>query len=362
MTKENPLENWEDTSLALKSEGTAGVYRRHLNIFLRETKVTLQDMIKWDKETARRKLLKYMGGMKKRGIAHKTMGVAWYSLRDFFKANGIKIDEKIPISTKKRKYRDYIPTKAELRRILDHSPLQVKLGMCIMAFTGLGPEDAVALTYGNFKDDLEAGISPVMLTLRRTKTGEEFITFVPDQTIRYLKEWLECREKKGEKIDDKTPILTWTKSYAMSQKQTEYIKKAGIKVRTGFRLRNYGLRKYFRRGLLGKADESLAEFFMGHNTDLPGIYSGLEDLDPEAIKKAREIYTGALPDLITEGDISLNDFNEVKDKIDQLENENAKLKERLNGFSLALNSLSNGEVHEIAGVLARALKNKKKRE
>jgi integrase len=230
-----------------------------------------------------------------------------------------------------------------------------------MAFSGLSPVDVIRRKYGDFKDDLETGISPLMLTIRRKKSGNEFITFVPDQTIRYLKEWLNYRQSKGEKLDDDTPIFFWTKTLSMIIKQTEYIKKSGVKIRNGFRMRNYCFRKYFRRGLMGNVDESLAEFFMGHTVDLPGIYSGLVDLDPEAIAKAKKEYEKALPDLVTEGKVSIRDFTDLKNRMEQLERENMSLKERLNGFQYALNSLSPENINHIAEVLARALENKKKK-
>jgi len=312
------------------------MYQRHLKKFLKYRRVTPNKAAKWDKEKATSELLRYMGWLKREEMAPKTRGLAWHALRDFFRAVGkFKIDERIPVKTKIRVHRDIIPTKEQLRQILDHSPIQGKLGESLMAFSGLSPADCVRLTYDDFKEYFEGdkkGIAPAMLTIRRKKTGEEFITFVPKQTLRYLEEWLQLRRKQGEEIKENTHILRWNAS-SMTHQQSKYIRRAGLQVRKGFRLRNYSLRKYFRRGLLGKVDESLSEFFMGHNTDLPGIYAGLVDLDPEAIKKAREEYLKALPDLQTEGIISPDEFTGLRNKMGDLETENQKLRERLNGLN-----------------------------
>lgn len=326
----NAIENWKLERLNSKSENTRYVYQYHLRRFLDYRKVTADEMAKWDEKKATHELLVYMGHLKQKGMSSKTRALSWNALKSFFRSTGVRIDERAPVKIKERKYRDMVFTKPQIKKILDFAPLQVKLGISLMSFSGLSPSDAVKLTYGHFKYDMERNITPVMLTIKRKKTGNEYVTFVPEQTIRYLKEWLECRQKK-EKITDKTRIFRWNNPQYLICKQTEYIKKASITPRNGFRIRNYCFRKYYRQQMMGKVTESLLEFSMGHDTDLPAIYSGIVDLDEEAIKKMREEFAEPLLQIQTEGGVSTEELDKVNEKLTVLEDENRKLKERVNG-------------------------------
>jgi len=330
------IRNWKLERLNTKSENTINAYQIHLRRYLDYRKVTADEMAKWDEKNATHELLIYMGYLSQQNKAPQTMALSWNALKSFFRSTGIKIDERAPVRIKERKYRDMVFTKSQIKKTLDFAPLQVKLGISLMAFSGLSPSDAVRLTYGHFKYDLDRNITPVMLTIKRKKTGQDYVTFVPEQTIRYLKEWIEYRQRdkksknkkviKGEVIKDETPIFRWSNSSYMIKKQTEYIRKETIEPRNGFRIRNYCFRKYYRQQLTGKLPEFLIEFSMGHDTQLMGIYSGIVDLDEGAVKAMRDEFAEALPPITTEGGIPTAEMDEVKEKVSMLEDENKQLK------------------------------------
>jgi integrase len=67
--------------------------------------------------------------------------------------------------------------------------------------SGLSLSDLLALTYGDIKEELEKGITPICLSLTRKKTGIAFLTFLGSWSIKLLKEYLANR-----KLEYETPI------------------------------------------------------------------------------------------------------------------------------------------------------------
>jgi integrase len=127
--------------------------------------------------------------------------------------------------------------------------------------SGLSMSDLLALTYGDIKEDLEKGITPVCLSLTRKKTGIAFITFLGGWAVWLLREHL-----ANSKLDDETCI------YNVSSRAVHaYFRNAAQEFAGDFRGRNpyspHSLRAAFRTFLSDhKVDPLYIEFWMGHKT------------------------------------------------------------------------------------------------
>jgi len=125
--------------------------------------------------------------------------------------------------------------------------------------SGLSVSDLLALTYGDIKEELEKGVTPLCLHLTRKKTGISFITFLGNWSIKLLKEYLTDR-----KLEDETPI------YNVSERVMHaYFRKTAQKYADKFRGRNpyspHSFRAAFRTFLSDhKVDPLYIEFWMGH--------------------------------------------------------------------------------------------------
>ena len=76
-------------------------------------------------------------------------------VKSFFKFHGIEVKGEFPLK-RKVKYLDKIPTRNELKLILNAAPsLSTKIGIQLMAYGGLRPEDIYDLTYASIKRDFE---------------------------------------------------------------------------------------------------------------------------------------------------------------------------------------------------------------
>jgi hypothetical protein len=90
-----------------------------------------------------------------------------------------------------------------------------------MAFSGLRPESlgnydgSDGIRLGDFveaeirEDGMEFAKVPTMLVVRKSlsKARHQYFTFVPQQTITYIQEYLKERVKQGEKLTKDSPLL-----------------------------------------------------------------------------------------------------------------------------------------------------------
>ncbi|MEM2027422.1 MAG: site-specific integrase, partial [Candidatus Bathyarchaeia archaeon] len=98
---------------------------------------------------------------------------------------------------------------------------RARVSIALIAFSGLRPQtlgnydgsDGVRL--GDFPeaeirpDGIEFKKVPTMLIVRKnlSKTKHQYFTFVPQQTITYIKEYLEKRAEAGERLGIDSPLL-----------------------------------------------------------------------------------------------------------------------------------------------------------
>ena len=93
--------------------------------------------------------------------------------------------------------------------------------IALMAFSSLRPESLGdylgkdGLKLGDFRDVeikpkmIEFKKIPVMLVIRRnlSKARFQYFTFVPEEGLTYIREYLDGRTRAGERLDDKTRLL-----------------------------------------------------------------------------------------------------------------------------------------------------------
>jgi integrase len=136
--------------------------------------------------------------------------------------------------------------------------------------SGLSLSDALALTYGDVKDEYEAGVVPMCIDLVRIKTDTPHMTFVGDYALSLLREYLRSRRPKPDEPLFRIPRRTVDHCFEVAAK----------KFLRGFTGRNpcsaHSLRAAFRT-LLRDANcpEEYVEFWMGHNVfgDIRKVYT-----------------------------------------------------------------------------------------
>ncbi|MGC8992078.1 MAG: site-specific integrase, partial [Thermoplasmata archaeon] len=205
-----------------------------------------------------------------------------------------------------------VPTKEELARMLRKASSRGRVAIALMAFSGLRPE-----SLGNYdgtdgirlgdikdlaiKDEIEFINVPAMIIVRNSlsKSRKQYFTFIPEEGITYIHEYLEERIKKGEILNENSPLLQFD---VRGIKKNKFMRTLLIArdirdaIRTaGLNMRPYVLRGYFATALdiaesKGLISHPWRMFIMGHKGDIEARYSTNKRLPPDMIEEMRESY------------------------------------------------------------------------
>jgi len=217
---------------------------------------------------------------------------------------------------------EQIPSQDQLSRILRASSLRVKAMIALMAFAGLRPQ-----SIGNhdgsdglmLKDLPELKIEgeevsfkkiPAIIVVRQTlsKAKHKYFTFISSEGCTYIKEYLEERIRKGEKLKPQSPLIAHErkaaeKPFMITKKITHFIRQSMRKA--GVYKRPYVLRAYFDTNMIiaeskGKISHPYLQFLMGHKGDIEARYSTNKGvLPPDMIEDMRNAYKACEPFLTT---------------------------------------------------------------
>jgi len=281
------------------------MYNHYMRQFLTYQDATAEQTLEWSVDEAEDRLLKWQYHMMDRGLAGKTIQNSFSAVKRWFRDHRIRVDVTCRNIDTSKTYLDHIPTREQVQLLLDSAKLHHKIGIALVAFSGLRPVDAASLTYANISNSFENGDEVLTIVLKQRKTRAWYFTFIGPQGTRYIRQSLWQREK-WEHINEDTPLIAWehrgVSAVGLRKAIERVIERTVGKHPTGepFRLfRPYGLRKYFRRGMASLGQE-VAEFMMGHRSGLVATYAGLRDMDTQAIEALKKEYISILPELETE--------------------------------------------------------------
>jgi integrase len=136
--------------------------------------------------------------------------------------------------------------------------------------SGLAVNGICEPNYGDIQEEFEKAVLPLCLHLVRKKTGVEFKTFFGRDAVKYLRLYLATRKD----LKPKSPLFTKQRvqggeariTTSAIQSFSEIAKDLPfIEQNDGFNpARSHSLRAAFNSRLIGKIDETLREFWMGH--------------------------------------------------------------------------------------------------
>ncbi len=300
------------------SKETRRRYEFAFSQFCKFHQVTPADTLKWSVEEAEDRLIAWKNQLVEEGKAGSSIKVAFTVVKQWFRTNRIRVDVPCKNVSTTRTYLDYLPSREDVHRLLDTTKLHHRVIIALIAFSGLRPVDVASLRYEHIKKSFEAGDEVLTIKKKHSKTQRWYPTFLGHQGTQYLRSYIQERKDRGETIKDSSPIIVKVERDRDTKKITYHavtvhavtaavrraIERTIGKHPAGDRqrlFRPYGLRKYFRR-TVGQLGESVAEFLMGHKRGLESLsatYSGLRDLDPQAIDELKQQYIQILPELET---------------------------------------------------------------
>ncbi|MCL4323548.1 MAG: site-specific integrase [Candidatus Thermoplasmatota archaeon] len=303
-----------------KSYLTATVYLRGLGYYCELTGASPESIIADAKSgTLRKDFMEFVRKMERDGKAGSYIARYKKVLRSWLGFNGIDFKFGVNIAYENRSPRvegERIPEKTELIKMLRNGTPRARLAMSLLAFSGLRPE-----TLGNAEgtDGLKISDFPEMKIVEGTiefekvptivyvrytlsKGRNTYFTFLGQEGITYLKEYLEARIKGGDKLKTETPLFGLdpqgriTHDFIRTQIATRDIRTAITG--SGYSWRPYVLRAYFATALDNAENKGLIShpwrmFFMGHKGDIEARYSTNKRLPPDMVEEMRGAYVRA---------------------------------------------------------------------
>jgi len=155
-------------------------------------------------------------------------------------------------------------------------------------------------------DGVEFSKLPAVLRIRQSKVqlskkGHQYFTFIPEQSSKYIKDYLDTRLRQGEKLNAESPVIS-------TDTRGSNIRKTGILAtafllrdvrdaieKSGQKFRPYALRVYWASAMdvaeaKGLVSHNWREFWMGHTGDISARYSTNKVLPPDTVEAMRETY------------------------------------------------------------------------
>lgn len=306
--KSNKVKRW---LASYPKVNTQNRYRTALSRFCAFFDVTPNQSLTWSLDKIEDNLHDWKVSMIKEKLAGATIRLYLTALTRWFKFNRkrIHVDDLTKNLSRKDSYTDYPVTRDDVRKLLDGARLKHKVAISLIAFSGMRPVDVVTLQYRDIVQSYERGDEVLTIQKIHEKTEREYVSFLGHQGTRYLRDYLERRKEKGEKVNLDSYILPYRGKQMQSQ-GLRIVLRGIIESTVGTnptgndrkKFRPYSLRKYFRHVVV-KLGEDTAEYLMGHVKGLDSMsatYNGLRDGHPEAIARLKEQYISILPELETE--------------------------------------------------------------
>jgi len=316
------VRRWFD-NLAAKSIITATVYLRTLGFYCELNKTDPKAILNVAATKAfRDEFTDFIRQMEKDGKAGSYLARFKKVLNSWLAYNGVNGKLKVNIrgeSDTPRIADERVPSKEELDRILRMATPRGRVSIALMAFSGLRPESlgnydgSDGIRLGDFvetevqPESVKFVKVPTMLVVRKSlsKARHQYFTFVPQQTITYIEEYLRDRVQKGERLTRDSPLLGFDprgvrkNRFPRTTLVTRDIKEA-IQ-RAVFRWRPYVLRAYCDTNMIlvesrGKISHPYLQFIMGHKGDIEARYSTNKGvLPPAMIEDMRKCYRECEP-------------------------------------------------------------------
>ncbi|MGO9644475.1 MAG: tyrosine-type recombinase/integrase [Candidatus Bathyarchaeia archaeon] len=247
----------------------------------------------------------YVAELQDKGLADSRIANYVKAIRSLYRENDVEI--KLPHALRRGSVRtDRAPRPEELQRLLDVTGLREKVIITMLALGGFREGTLVRLQYGHVKEDLEKGIVPIHLHIRRQITKgkyHEYDTFLGEEAVEYLRLYLDARQK-GSMDGDIPPETLSDDSCLIRDSRSQLVKpigerqiyqlihalffKAGLikpGQNGGYDLRVHSLRKYFMTQLMALGVQSdYVDYMMGHTI------STYHDIQSKGIEFLRNIY------------------------------------------------------------------------
>jgi len=270
-----------------RSSRVVEVYENALKLFLDHKDLTAEDFadkIKSGNLDVVQELNLWLDHLNEKNLAPSTMKNYFYAVKKFVEVAAPNTQVNWGLVDLPKVWHveeDRIPTKKELRSLLNYADLTDRVITLFAASSGVREATLAGLKVGDvdFESYKDVAVVRVKPEVAKGKTG--YVTFITPEAKTVLQQYLDLRKRRGEKLDDNRPLL-------VSQRTKQHFTPGAIRVRwnrllkraakterkrTYYVLHFHTLRKFFRTNLeLAGVSKAFTERLLGHKPYLDEAY------------------------------------------------------------------------------------------
>ncbi|MGI9010358.1 MAG: hypothetical protein ACR2F1_04110 [Nitrososphaeraceae archaeon] len=195
----------------LKSQETKITFTKLLFKYLKHLGLTednLADLLQQEIKSIQNDLINYIVKLKEEGYSYASMDLRLTAINTFFSMNDVIINKKkisryLGEHVKTVKDRAY--TIDEIKKMVDASDIKFRVFITLMASTGCRVGAIPPLKLMNLKYYSDANKLYHITFYENTK--DEYYSFTTPECAAYINEYLQYRERCGEKLNDKSPLI-----------------------------------------------------------------------------------------------------------------------------------------------------------
>lgn len=320
----------------IRSERTAELY--HNSIILWSKSRGFDDPDKAVEDIKNRKLDVYAVLQDWINILHEHHKAPKTILNYFTSVKGFLADSDIDITNEKVRAKvvlpqgyevstDRAPTPDEVRKILIRGSLSTKAAITVLTSSGMRLGEASKIKVSNVEFGEKGQPSKITLKAAATKSRRRRITFISAEATELVKEHL------GDRIKDPNARIFEESGDAIYGKIMRLLIMTGLRKKEDSESKRYELhphcfRKYFHTNMLtAGVDRGIVEGFEGHKFALDSAYLRMTD-DELKVQYMKGM------DRLTFLSTATN--NHIRSRLEELEDDNLKLKSALLGSQLQL--------------------------
>jgi integrase len=357
-------EAYKNFIASVDSEATRLDYRNTLGYFMKYCKLeTYDSLLSLASETRKLEgiIRDYIITLKERKLSSSTISAYTNAVSQFYQMNDIVLNWKKlgKYRGRKRSTVDDRPyNRTQIRRLLDFASLRLRCAILLMSSAGLRKGAIPFLKRGDLEKIEKYQLYKIKVY---KKEQEQYTTFCSPECAKALEEYFRYRERMGEVLTAKSPVLRKEFNIeshmkivkaqpvgieAISWQINTLLDRSGVRARSNSPGRTelmqcHGFRKFFMTTAMNAGINPVyCEYLMGHKTGLTKSY--FKPSDNELLEGNDKAigYIGVVDDLtINEENRLLKKVDDLRVKKDQIELMETKHQEEIKAMHDQMNQI-----------------------
>lgn len=296
-----------DWVATIGSESARINYQKHISEYLIHRKSTIQNLVKCFKKDENKEIKKVQSFVNQmlEKLAPATVANYVSAIKSRMQYDSVPFTRSVKIPNRTHHptvENEVIPTKDQIISFLRNGKHATQVIISLIAFDGFRFNVIADLRIKDFPEmritennEVVFEKMPTRIKVRKelSKNGKAYQTFLIETGCMIIKNSLEIRMKKGEKLDSESLIVpTECKNTTVRQRAKAVSRRLNtVFEKVDYGSRPYSLKNFFATALLNSGlEQNLQTFFMGYTGPVQNTYSVNRQQPTEQIEKMRQTF------------------------------------------------------------------------